>query len=271
MSLIVIPRIASLIATSLATAELILWKEVDGIYTADPNIVPEARAIGEIDWREALEMAVMGSEVVHPLLFSKERQEAGISMLLQNRLVTIRNSQKPDLPGTTIVFQQEDGSSDSVICDKPQCSGVTGITLQKGISVISVTAKFNPYSNQPTRFLARLFGLLQTHGIRCLLISTSHEMISIAVPSEDALDPFLQQVDEIALVAVRRNLAIVSIIGSGMRAKPGIAGKFFSTLALAKINIEMISQGASEINVSCVVQETCVIEAVKQLHRALID
>lgn len=266
---------AALLAVGLDADELQVWKEVDGIFTADPRKVAAARLIPVITPEEAAELTYYGSEVIHPFTMEQVIQ-ASIP-------IRIKNVENPNREGTmifpnTLTRKGEErptqpprhfrhGSLDAIL--QPLSQRPTALTIKNSIVVLNVHSNRKSLSHG---FLAGIFSVLDKWQLCVDLISTSEVHVSMAVHSEAKERELREAAEELkryGSVDVIRNLTILSLVGKQMRHMIGIAGSMFSTLAQANINIEMISQGASEINISCVIEEKDAIRAMNVLHTNL--
>lgn len=260
---------ASLCAVGLGAAELQVWKEVDGIFTADPRKVPKARLLSVVTPEEAAELTYYGSEVIHP--FTMEQ------VIRASIPIRIKNVMSPEGPGTIIYPNQSIPSSPKIVeilggCDEITSKAPTAITIKEDIIVLNI------HSNQKTishGFFARIFGILDKFGIAVDLISTSEVHVSMAIMVNEihrfkGFDRMLKELKDIGEVSVLDQMAILSLVGRKMKNMVGIAGKMFSTLADGNVNIEMISQGASEINISCVISKADSIKALNLVHDTLV-
>ncbi len=241
---------AALAAAGIGARELQIWKEVDGVFSADPRKVPEAVVLPAITPEEAAELTYYGSEVIHP--FTMEQVvRAGIP-------IHIKNTFKPELPGTIV-----DPNADSLAPAKP----ATAVTAKRGITVVNINSNrmLMAYG-----FMAKVFNIFEKHGIVIDLISTSEVNVSITVENSGRLQIAIADLELLGSVSVKNDLAILSLVGRGQRHCVGLAGKMFSVLAGENINIEMISQGASEINISCVIDDQDADKALLSIHNALV-
>ena len=247
---------AALCAVGLEASELQVWKEVDGIFTADPRKVPTARLVPVITPDEAAELTYYGSEVIHP--FTMEQ-------VIRARIpIRIKNVENPKGDGTIIYPDDKfprgatDGTGSTEVSyqvtnDEIQVETKvpTAVTIKDNIIVLNI------HSNRKTishGFLARIFGTLDRAGVVVDLISTSEVHVSMAMQdlsSKKRLDRLSKDLEKIGDITVSKDMAILSLVGKNMRHAVGCAGMMFTALAKAGINIEMISQGASEINISC--------------------
>lgn len=240
---------AALAAAALEAEELEIWKEVDGVYTADPRKVESARVLESLTPSEAAELTYFGSEVIHPMTM-KRAIHAGVPL-------RIKNIFKPDQPGT--VISDENGSSEHPI----KC-----ITTKSDVTVLNIESNriLMAYG-----FLSRLFDVFARHGVVIDVIATTEVNLSCAINRTDELAEVIAELSALGDVSVQRDMAIVSAVGQGMRSSVGLAGRMFAALAAKNINIEMISQGASEINISCVISNDEAGKAVRTLHAEFVD
>ncbi|RKF55233.1 Aspartate kinase FUB3 [Erysiphe neolycopersici] len=260
---------AALTAVGLKANELQIWKEVDGIFTADPNKVPTARLLPCITPSEAAELTFYGSEVIHHLTMD---QVVKANPPIRIRIKNVNNSSG----NGTIVVPDEKYYENSLSCPSSASSirkipkRPTAVTIKDKISIINV------HSNKRSRshgFFAKVFSILDKLLISVDLISTSEVHVSLAIHSlclsEDDLRQVSHELQECGEVTIIPHMAILSLVGADMRNMVGVAGKMFSTLGENNINIEMISQGASEINISCVISADVATRAMSLLHANL--
>jgi aspartate kinase len=267
---------AALIAVGINADELQVWKEVDGIFTADPRKVPSARLLASVTPEEAAELTYYGSEVIHP--FTMEQ------VIRAKIPIRIKNVENP-LGNGTIIYPDDVGRKGEAtplhppqIVNKPSAllkkKAATAITTKHDIIVLNV------HSNKKTLshgFLAHIFSTLDQYKLVVDLISTSEVHVSMALQHSDDetsnrdLRNAVSELKKLGTVDVTRNMAIVSLVGKQMKQFIGVASTMFSTLAEQGINIEMISQGANEINISAVIDEKDAIKALKSIHAKLLD
>lgn len=263
---------AALVAVGIKAQELQIWKEVDGIFTADPRKVEKAMLLSSISPEEAAELTYYGSEVIHP--FTMEQ------VIRAKIPIRIKNTFNPPAEGTVIVpenwrpprhaiaFLDRDSSS-SRSCDSPispDPKKPTAVTVKNNIIVLNVHSNKRSVSHG---FFASIFTTLDAYGITVDLISTSEVHVSMALNPSIQTEPLKRAVEDLrryGTVDIIRNMAIISLVGKQMRNLRGIAGRMFETLAKCEVNIEMISQGASEINISCVIEEEKAIDALRAIH-----
>jgi len=249
---------AALVAAQLNAEELQVWKEVNGIYSADPRKVKGARVLSSVTPLEAAELTYFGSEVLHPFTMN-----VAISKGIPIR---IKNTCEPDLPGTAVypmgMIEEE---------MEPEY-GIKAVTIKKGIHVLTITP--NRLCANASTFLVNVFSVLNKHKIVVDLVSISEAQVSVALnekimDSERILSTVMEDLSSFAESNVRDGRAILSIIGQGMNNRRGVVAQMFKSLADAGVNIEMISQGASEVNCSCVVNESQVDGAMEAAHTGL--
>ncbi|CDR44575.1 CYFA0S15e00210g1_1 [Cyberlindnera fabianii] len=266
---------AALIAVGINAEELQVWKEVDGIFTADPRKVKTARLLPSVTPEEAAELTYYGSEVIHP--FTMEQ-------VIKARIpIRIKNVENPKGDGTIIYPDDIGRKGESTpphppqVVIKPSVSkkkAATAITTKHDIIVINV------HSNKKTLshgFLAVIFTTLDKYKLVVDLISTSEVHVSMALQHSDDeesnrdLRNAVEELKKLGTVDVTRKMAIVSLVGKQMKQFIGVASTMFSTLAQEGINIEMISQGANEINISAVIDEKDSIKALQSIHAKLLS
>ena len=246
---------ATILGAALGATETIIWTDVDGVKTADPRLVPEARTLPEISYNEAAELAFFGAKVLHPNTLRP--------VTAANVPVWIRNSFAPEKPGTRIMA---DGISTA--------GGVKALTAIRDVTLVTVGG---PGIVGLTDVLARSFAATSATRANVLFVtqSSSQNDICFVIPTADekrtvaALrEAFAPEVEEHTVdhISEDRNIAIVAAVGENMRGTPGVAGRTFNALGREGINIIAIAQGSSEYNISCVVEEQAMQRAVKALH-----
>ena len=247
---------ATILGAALDASEVIIWTDVDGVLTADPRLVPEARIIPEISYREATELAYFGAKVLHPKTLRAVGQ-AGIP-------VWIRNSFAPERTGTKIT---PSGRSNG--------GGVKALTAIRDVVLIAVGG---PGIVGVPDVVGRTFSTTAEVHASVLLISQSSSQndICFIVASADAqrtVDAlrreFAQDVahEKVEHITMNPHIAIVAVVGENMRGAPGIAGRTFGALGRDNINIIAIAQGSSESNISFVVEEKDMQAALVCTHR----
>jgi aspartate kinase len=310
---------AALLAAGLDASELQIWKEVDGIFTADPRKVPTARLIPMISPDEAAELTYYGSEVVHPFVMEQA--------IRKKIPIRIKNVENP-LGGGTVIHPDSDhevlpslidplhavqAADKSVTVTETHSTTVTAkartlssSSISSSSAVLSATASVSTtdvysFSDDPNRrrlptavtikenvmvinvhsnrksvshgFLAGIFGTLDRFGVVADLIATSEVHVTMATAdclTQRIVERLLSELKKAGTVSVSRDMAILSLVGKQMRNMVGISGKMFSTLADGNVNIEMISQGASEINISCVIDARDAVKALNLIHQSCL-
>jgi aspartate kinase len=247
---------ATILGAALDADEIIIWTDVDGVLTADPRLVPDARTIPEISYREATELAYFGAKVLHPKTL-RAVEKAGIP-------VWIRDSFHPERTGTKITPQ---GLSNG--------GGVKALTAIKDVTLISLGG---PGIVGLPDVVGRTFSTTAEVHANVLLISQSSSQndICFIVPVADAKrtvealrKEFAQDVahEKVEHITVDPNIAIVAVVGENMRGAPGVAGRVFIALGRENVNVIAIAQGSSESNISFVVAAKEMKAALTATHR----
>jgi aspartate kinase len=247
---------AAILGACLDAEEVWIWTDVDGVMTADPRVVPEARTLPEISYAEAAELSYFGAKVLHPKTILPA-VEQGIPLRIVNTF-------NPSHPGTLIVAET-----------RPSELTVKGITSIKGLSLVTVEGR--GMLGVPG-IAARVFAAVAQEGISVLMISQSSSEQNICfVIRQEAVEDALRALEAaFELELARRNVdriwaqdrvAIVAAVGAGMKGTPGIAAKVFGALGKHGINVLSIAQGSSEYNISLVVDEEDMEDAVRYIHQ----
>lgn len=240
---------AAILGAGIGAEEIQIWTDVDGILTTDPRMVPAARNVPVVSFKEAAELAYYGAKVLHPKTI-RPAMERGIP-------VVVKNTGHPEHPGTRIISD-------------PPANG----KLAKALSVKKNVTLINVYSLRmldAVGFLARIFNAFAQHNVAVDMISTSEVSVSITVEGHQSIDAVVEELSAFARVDVDTNYAIVCIVGEGLRRGVGIAGQIFKVMSDEHIPVEMISQGASDINLGFVIKETHIEKAVTRLHAVLFE
>ncbi|KAI1179985.1 aspartate kinase [Nemania sp. FL0916] len=270
---------AAMSAVAVGAKELQIWKEVDGIFTADPRKIPSAQLLASVTADEATELTYYGSEVIHPLTMDQIR-EANIFLRLKNVF-------KPHNEGTLI--DPKSAPSTLEIGQVTKVIAPPGVLLKNDFSVgrferrkpTAVTVKddillVNVVCNRNTKsggLLIQVFERLERNNIPVDLIATSERHVSLAVHSPGnscAVLRLKEELDRFGQVTIAENMSIVTIVGHKMRSQIGVANETLSALAAANVNIHLISQGASEISISLVVNAYDAIAALNAIHREVL-
>jgi aspartokinase/homoserine dehydrogenase 1 len=246
----------SIFGALLDAVEIIIWTDVDGVLSADPRLVPNAQVIDELSYNEAMELAYFGAKVIHP-----QTMEPAVARDIP---IFIRNTFAPQKRGTLI------------------CANPVSALKVKGITSIDPVALLNVEGAGMIGVPGtahRLFGALRDSGISVILISqgSSEHSICFAIPEAQAVraeeavrrafDTELRD-GQIQQVEVARGMSILAVVGDGMAGTHGVAAKVFNSLGDAAISVRAIAQGASERNISVVVDGKGAAKALRAVHAA---
>lgn len=237
---------ASLIGMSIDAERIEIWTDVDGVRTADPRYVKNTRYLERISFEEAAEMAHFGAKVLHPLTIEPA--------VKKNIPLYVLNSMNPSGKGTAILRNE-------LIED-----GVKSVSFKENIRVINI---FSMRMINTSGFLRRVFGIFSENKVSVDLISTSEANISVTVDAGEKIDRVVAELSEFAEVIVDEDKAQVSVIGKNIVRLNGILKRTFAPLK--RTNVYMISQGASFVNISFVVDREELNEVVQDLHDHLFD
>lgn len=237
---------ASLIGMAIGAEQIEIWTDVDGVRTADPRKVQNTLSLERISFEEAAEMAHFGAKVLHPLTI-----EPAVKKSIP---IYVLNSMNPSGKGTAILRNE-------LIED-----GVKSVSFKESIRVINI---FSMKMINTSGFLRRVFGIFSENKVSVDLISTSEANISVTVDALQKIDKVVEQLSEFADVIVDDDKAQVSVIGKNIVRLNGMLKKTFTPLR--KCNVYMISQGASFVNISFVVDREELTEVVQELHRHLFE
>jgi aspartate kinase len=237
---------AAIFGAALDAEEIQIWTDVDGVMTSDPSVIPEARVIEEMTFREAAELAYFGAKVLHPATI--------LPAVQKNIPVRVLNSKRPDVPGTVIVARGGENSGRIV----------KSIAYKEGITLITITSTRMLMMHG---FLARVFEVFASHGTSVDVIATSEVSLSLTVDSASNLDAISVELKRIAEVEEEHDKAIFCVVGERLKKTRGIVASVFSALDREDIPVSMISLGASEINVTFVVDGKDIQRTAQALHR----
>ena len=235
---------AAIIGMAIDADEIQIWTDVNGIMTTDPKIVADARPVRQVSFAEASELAYFGAKVLHPKTI--------LPAMRKNIPVRVLNSFNPSDEGTKIVSSS-----------KKSEYTIKAIACKNKTALIHIdsTRMLGAYG-----FLARLFYIFDKYKKSVDVISTSEVSVSLTIDENGSIDGMISELKEIGDVEIYRNKSIICIVGEGMKHTSGIAGRTFSALGRDNINIEMISQGASKINITFIVDGKDTQKAVQILH-----
>ncbi|XP_038678616.1 aspartokinase 2, chloroplastic-like isoform X1 [Tripterygium wilfordii] len=250
---------ATTIGKALGLREIQVWKDVDGVLTCDPNIYPRAEPVPYLTFEEAAELAYFGAQVLHPQSMRPAR-ECDIP-------VRVKNSYNPNAPGTVITRSRD--MSKAVL---------TSIVLKRNVTMLDIvsTRMLGQYG-----FLAKVFAIFEDLGISVDVVATSEVSISLTLdPSKlwsreliqqaSELDHVVEELEKIAIVNLLQRRSIISLIGNVQRSSL-ILEKAFYVLRTNGVNVQMISQGASKVNISMIVNDDEAEQCVKALHNAFFE
>jgi aspartate kinase len=236
---------ATMIAAACRAEEVQVWKDVDGILTADPRIVKEARPVQQITYEEASELAYYGAQVLHP--------RAMQPCIKTGTPVLVKNSYNIEAPGTKI-----EPSAAAAVRKRT----VHAITSRKNVTLVDVisTRMLGQYG-----FLAEVFAIFARKNISIDMVATSEVSVSLSLDSNADLSEVKKELSKIANVEIKTGRAIVSIIGNVKRSSE-ILSRAFRICQLIGVTVQMISQGASKVNIGFIVNETEAVEMIRALH-----
>ncbi|KAL2529261.1 Aspartokinase 3 [Forsythia ovata] len=248
---------ATTIGKALGLGEIQVWKDVDGVLTCDPNIYPRAEPVPYLTFDEAAELAYFGAQVLHPQSMRPAR-EGDIP-------VRVKNSYNPKAPGTLITRARD--MSQAVL---------TSIVLKRNVTMLDIvsTRMLGQFG-----FLAKVFSIFEDLGISVDVVATSEVSISLTLdPSklwsreliQQELDHVVEELEKIAVVNLLQHRSIISLIGNVQRSSL-ILEKAFHVLHTNGVNVQMISQGASKVNISLIVNDSEAEQCVRALHSAFFE
>lgn len=234
---------ASIVGAGIGAEEIQIWTDVDGMLTCDPTILPGGRRVKRISFAEAAELAYFGAKVLHP--------STVVPAVEKNIPVLILNSRRPEVEGTRI-------TADPPACDNP----VKSIACKRGITLMNIVST---RMLMASGFLKRIFDVFDRHQTPVDMVATTEVSVSLTIDNRARLDAIRRELSEFAEVTVEEDQAIVCLVGDNIRFTPGVAAGVFR--ALETVNVRMISQGASLLNLSVVVAMQDLKQAVASLHQ----
>ena len=239
---------AALLGAALAAEEVQIWTDVEGVLTADPRVIPAALPISELSFDEAAELAAFGAKVLHPATI-QPAVEANVP-------VSVRHTLRPDGRFTWIRARRA-----------PERSGpVTALASRGPIVVLTLTSTRMFHQSG---YLARVFEVFGRLDVSVDLIATAEVSVSCTVEPDAPIEELCRELQRFARVEVKRERAIVAVVGARMRETAGLVGRVFQ--ALGDLAPELISMGGNEINLSLVVPQPFEHEALRRLHRAFFE
>lgn len=242
---------AAIIGRGLGAKEIQIWTDVAGIKTADPRVVAEARTIPKLGFTEAAELAYFGAKVLHPRTIEPAVEK--------DIPVRILNTFEPDAPGSLVVRK----------APRPR-HAIRAIACKKRNTLFTLrsTRMLDAHG-----YLARIFEVFKSYAAPVDLIATSEVSVSVTVDAVAApkLKGIIADLGRICTTRIFENRAIVCLVGDGISDTPNIAGKIFSTVGRAGVNVEMISQASSALNISFLVKDEDADGTVRLLHREFLE
>jgi aspartate kinase len=237
----------ALLGSALSADAIEIWTDVDGIMTADPRVCPDALRVRTISFEEASELAYFGAKVLHPATI--------LPAVKKNIPVHVLNSHNATCEGTRITSLAP-----------PCCSPFKSIAVKKKLSIIDVVASRMLMTHG---YMKAIFTIFDKHQCPVDMVSTSEVSVSLTVDSNDKLPAIAADLSQLADVKYEGRKALVCLVGDDIRGRSGMAAQVFT--AVRHINVRMISQGASEINMSFMIDEDDADEAVRSLHAAFFQ
>ena len=244
---------ATILGVALSVDEVWIWTDVDGIMTADPRIIPSAKMLPELSYQEAAEMAIFGAKAMHP---------RALEPVIEAKIpVRIRSTMHPENTGTLITDADSAKST----------TAVKAVALIKDVAMVNVNGA--GMVGAPGSY-AKVFDVLGKNGINIMMISAAVSEANISIIMRRNLVGRALSTLEIALlgrgtvneVTAEDDVAVVAVMGANMKGTRGVASRIFATVANAGINIRMIAQGSSELNISFVVKEKDGAAVVRAIH-----
>ncbi|GHV78159.1 aspartate kinase [Spirochaetia bacterium] len=239
---------ATMIAAAMQAAEVQVWKDVDGILTADPRLVKAAKPVETVTYEEAAELAYFGAQVLHP--------RAMQPCIRTGTTVRVKNSYNPGAPGTRIIGTPE-----------KKAGPVRAITSRKNVTLVDIvsTRMLGQYG-----FLAEVFAAFAAHKLSVDMVASSEVSISLTLDAVHDLGKLKKDLSRIADVEIKAGKAIVTIIGD-VRRSSEILQRAFAVCVLLGLQVQMVSQGASKVNISFIVDDIQAGEVVTALHRCFFE
>lgn len=238
---------AALIGAALDAKEIQIWTDVPGVLTADPRLVSHARTVPQLSFEEAAELAYFGAKVLHPK--------------------TLHPAIERDIPVRICNSRAQEGGSTLVVGEtKKSPQTVKAIAHKTGVTTVQVTSTrmLGAYG-----FLRALFEIFAEHKTAVDVVTTSEVSVSLSLDDTSALPAIVERLERLGTVTIEEGRAIICVVGEGLRSTPGIAARIFSTIN--DINVSLISQGASRINLTFAVEEARVRETVARLHKEFFE
>ncbi|MDM7922735.1 MAG: hypothetical protein QUS14_10585, partial [Pyrinomonadaceae bacterium] len=227
---------------ALDAGELQIWTDVTGVMTCDPRICSNARTIPVLSYEEAAELAYFGAKVLHPKTI-KPAVDHGIP-------VRVCNTFEPEAVGTMVVAESGEAPNK-----------IKSIASKKGITILRVSSArmLGSYG-----FMSAVFQVFDRYRTVIDVISTSEVSIALTLDNTASLDKIVEELSRLGDVEVVPGYAVICVVGEGLRASTGLASKIFSTIE--DVHVELVSHGASAVNLTFVVREDDAAGVIKKLH-----
>jgi aspartate kinase len=235
---------ASIVGAGIGAEEIQIWTDVDGMLTADPTIFPGGHRVETCSFAEAAELAYFGAKVLHPATV--------LPAIEKNIPVRILNSRRPEVEGTLIVSDPPPATS----------TPIRSIACKRNITLVNIVSSRMLMAHG---FLRRIFEVFDRHETPVDMLATSEVSVSLTVDNTSALDAIREEIESFADVTIEHKHAIVCLVGENIRGCPQVSARVFT--ALGSIKTRMVSQGASQLNISLVVAAADLAPAVESLHR----
>jgi aspartokinase/homoserine dehydrogenase 1 len=251
---------AAIIAAALEATLLEIYTDVSGMYTANPKIVKQARPIAHISYEEAMELSHFGAKVIYP---------PTIHPVLKNQIpIAIKNTFEPDAPGTLIKKHQ--GDQNKTVQGISHIENIALVSLEGSgmVGIPGISKRFFEVLSNAQISVVLITQASSEHSI-CVGISAHDTTVAVAIVNE-AFEFEISQ-GKIKAVWAEENLAIVALVGDSMKKHQGLSGKMFATLGKNNVNIRAIAQGASERNISTVIEKADVKKALNALHEVFFE
>jgi aspartate kinase len=240
---------AAIFGAALKAKEIQVWKDVPGVMSCDPSLIKNARPLARLSFEEASELAYYGAEVLHPSTM--------VPAMMHGIPVRVLHTFDPEAPGTLITTKAEIDSKYPIKC----------IVYKEDQVLINVRSE---RMLGMEGFMARMFAIFERHHIVIDMISTSEVSVSLTTNVTDAqkLESLKKDLLELASkVEIQRDKCIVAVVGEGMKHSVGLASRTFKAVASAGVSLQMISQGASEINITFLVNNVEIPKTCEALHK----
>ena len=241
---------ASLLGAALKVKEIQIWSDVDGILSADPTIIKEARPLPFMTFEEACELAYFGARVLHPATIQPA--------LMHGIPVRVLNSHYPEEPGTLIVPDYEPGEH----------KAIKSIAYKENITLVTIESSKLLLS---PKAIEDIFDILTRHGKKVYAVNKSATKLSVTIQNNGEDQSFLQELKRFGQVDVEPHKVVVSVVGEGMKANPLLTWQIIKMLHEQNIKIELISQFARQISMMFIIDEQDIERTVKLIHQKLIQ